>query len=152
MQSSTYLFFDGRCEEAFTFYHHVLGGRVTAMMRHAGSPAEHGVPPEWQDKILHACLDLGGFKLMASDAPPGRYNRPQGFCVHLAVGSEAEAERVFAALGEGATIVMPIAQTFWAARFGLLHDRFGTPWMVNCDLPAGAGATELVPDAMAGHA
>ncbi|MEN0077184.1 MAG: VOC family protein [Paracraurococcus sp.] len=131
-----YLFFDGRCEEAFTRYQQVLGGRITAMLRHAGTPAEAHVPPEWRDKIMHACLELeGGMQLMASDAAPPYFRPPQGFSVQLSVGTVEEAERIFAALAEGGNVTMPLAPTFWATRFGMLTDRFGVPWMLNHGQP-----------------
>jgi len=148
MQVNTYITFDGSCEEAFTRYQQILGGRITIMMRHAGTPAAAHVPAEWQDKIMHACLDLGGGLLMASDAPPDRFKQPQGFSVQIAVEAVGEAERVFAALAEHGSVGMPLQQTFWAERFGMLVDRFGVPWMLNCILPAatasgtGAGGSE----------
>ena len=133
MDMNPYLIFDGRCEEAFLSYQSVLGGRITAMMTHAGSPMAGQSPPEWQNKILHACLDLGDRQLMASDAPPERYRKPQGFAVNLGPATAPEAERIFAALSEGGAITMPLQQTFWATRFGMFEDRFGIPWMINCN-------------------
>jgi PhnB protein len=136
MQINPYLFFDGNCEEAFNFYAKVLGATIEAMFPHAGSPAEEHVPPEWRSKIMHARLVLGNQVLMASDAPPGRQDPMKGFSVSLNVDSTAEAERIFQALAEKGTVTMPIQQTFWAARFGMLVDRFGTPWMINCEQAA----------------
>ena len=133
MQLHPYLLFNGRCEEAFTFYAECLRGRIEAMIPHAGSPAEQHVPPEWRSKILHARLSVGEQVLMASDAPPGRFEKPQGFSVSISVTDPAEAERIFRALAENGTITMPMEQTFWAARFGMCVDRFGIPWMVNCE-------------------
>ena len=138
MNVNAYLFFDGRCREAFEFYERLLGGRIDAMMPHAGTPAEGHVPPEWRDKIMHARLAVGDGVLMASDAPPGRREVPGGFSVSLQLTDPAEAERVFEALAEGGTVRMPLQQTFWAARFGMLVDRFGTPWMINCEQGAAA--------------
>jgi PhnB protein len=131
MQVNPYLFFDGRCEEAFNFYARVLGGKIEAMIKHQGSPAEGSVPPEWGDKIMHAMLRVNDSVLMASDAPPGHFERPQGFSVSLHFTDVAEAERVFNALAEGGKVNMPFSETFWAVRFGMLVDRFGIPWMVN---------------------
>jgi len=136
MKINPYLTFDGRCEEAFKFYERVLGGKIEAMMPHKGTPAEGHVPPEWHDKIMHAYLKVGEFVLMGSDAPPQYFQKPQGFSVSLQVKEPEAAERVFSALAEGGTVRMPLEETFWAARFGMLVDRFGTPWMVNCDKPA----------------
>lgn len=132
-----YLAFNGHCKDAFTFYQSVLGGEIKAMIPHRGTPAETHVPEEWRDKIVHARLECGDLVLMAGDAPPGFYREPQGFSVHVAVDTAEEAERIFAALSENGTVKMPMGETFWALRFGMAIDRFGIPWMVNCDLPAG---------------
>lgn len=135
MQLNPYLTFNGQCEAAFRFYEQSLGARVDLMIPHAGSPAESQVPPGWGSKIMHARLTLGEQVLMASDAPPERYQKPQGFSISLQARDAAEAERVFGALAEQGSVTMPIQETFWAARFGMVVDRFGTPWMVNCDKP-----------------
>ncbi len=130
---NTYLLFDGNCKEAFEFYAGVLGGEIEAMIPHRGTEAEGHVPDHWHDKIMHAKLKLSGGRLMASDAPPGHFEKPQGFSVNLAIATPDEAERIFAALAEGGTETMPIDKTFWARRFGMLVDRFGIPWMINCE-------------------
>jgi PhnB protein len=135
MQINTYLLFTGQCEEAFQFYEKLLGGKIESMMPHAGSPAESQVPAEWRDKILHARMTVGGQVLMASDAPPGRQSKPQGFSVNIGLSDPAQAERIFKGLADGGTVIMPLAETFWAYRFGMLVDRFGIPWMVNCEKP-----------------
>ncbi len=136
MQINPYLLFNGNCEAAFKFYEQTLGGKITGLMRHQGSPAEKDVPAEWLDKILHARLELGDFVLMASDAPPGRFEKPQGFSVNLQLQDAAQGERIFNALSEKGKVVMPFGETFWAERFGMLVDRFGIPWMVNCERAA----------------
>ena len=136
MQLNPYLLFNGRCEEAFTFYADVLGGKIVAMMRHEGTPAAQHTPPEWLDKILHARLDVDGVFLMGSDAPPGRYEEPKGFSVTLNIPVPADAERVFNALAKGGTVRMPLEETFWAIRFGMLADQFSIPWMINCEKAA----------------
>jgi PhnB protein len=128
-----YLHFNGQCEEAFKFYERCLGGKIGAMITHAGTPAEQHTPAEWRDKIMHARLFIGDDVLMGSDAPPGHYHRPAGYSVSLQIKDPVEGKRVFDALAENGTIVMPFAETFWAAGFGMLVDRFGTPWMVNCE-------------------
>jgi len=133
MRLNPYLLFNGQCEAAFKFYAECLGGTIDAMMTHAGTPAEQHVPPEWRDKILHARMSIGDQVLMASDAPPGRYQKPQGFSVSLQIKDPKEAERIFRALEKDGTVQMPFQQTFWAVRFGMLTDRFGTPWMINCE-------------------
>ena len=135
MQLNPYLTFNGQCEAAFKFYEQCLGGKIEAMMPHAGTPAEEHVPVEWRDKIMHARLAVGDGVLMGSDAPPERYEKPRGFSVSLQIKDPAQAERAFHALAEGGAVQMPIQPTFWAARFGMLVDRFGTPWMINCDKP-----------------
>jgi PhnB protein len=136
MQLNPYLTFNGQCEEAFRFYEKVLGGKIEAMMPHEGSPMEQHVPPKWRSKIMHARLRLGDEVLMGSDAPPDRYQPMQGFSVTLGIQDPAEAERVFHALSERGTVQMPIEKTFWALRFGMLVDQFGTPWMINCEQAA----------------
>ena len=136
MRVNPYLMFNGRCKEAFTFYAECLGGKIEAMLPHAGTPAEGHVPAEWREKIMHARLALGEDVIIGSDAPPGHFEQPKGFSVTLQLTDPAEADRIFQRLSDGATVTMPIQQTFWATRFGMLVDRFGTPWMVNCQ-PAG---------------
>jgi PhnB protein len=131
-----YLFFNGQCEAAFKFYARCLGGTIVAMLPHAGTPAEAHVPSGWRDKILHARLNVGDESLMGSDAPPDHYEKPMGFSVSLQIKNPADAERVFHALAENGTVRMPIQQTFWAVRFGMLVDQFGIPWMVNCEQAA----------------
>jgi PhnB protein len=137
MKLNTYLTFDGRCKEAFEFYAEVLGGTIGAMFTHAGTPAEGHVPAEWLPKIMHARLDVGGSLLMGSDAPPDRYKAPAGFSVNIGIDEVADAERVFFALAEKGAVHMPIQQTFWATRFGMLTDKFGIPWMINCPQTGG---------------
>ena len=133
MQLNPYLMFNGNCEAAFKFYEKVLGGTIEAMMPHEGTPAEEHVPAEWRKKIMHARLVVGDEVLMASDAPPEHFQPMKGFSVSLNVDKPAEAERIFQALSEKGSITMPLQQTFWASRFGMLVDQFGTPWMINCE-------------------
>ena len=133
MQLNPYLVFNGRCEAAFQFYAECLGGKIEAMMPHRGTPVEQHVSAESQDKILHARLKVGDGVLMGSDALPGRYEKPKGFSVSLQLEDPADAERIFRALAEKGTIRMPLEKTFWARRFGMLVDRFGIPWMINCE-------------------
>jgi len=133
MKLNPYLIFNGQCEEAFKFYEQVLGGKIEGILPFKGSPAAEGVPAEWSDKILHAAMKVGDTLLMASDAPPGHYKQPQGFSVSIQIGDPIKAERIFQALAENGTVGMPFQQTFWAYRFGMVTDRFGIPWMVNCE-------------------
>jgi PhnB protein len=132
MQVNPYLFYNGNCEAAFKFYARVLGGEIEAMLPHEGTPGSEQLPAEWQKKITHAKLSIDGEVLMGSDAPPGHFNKPQGFSVSLQIEDPAEAERKFQALSEGGVVNLPIAQTFWAKRFGMCVDQFGIPWMINC--------------------
>lgn len=128
-----YLLFDGQCREAMEFYAECLGGNIEMMMTHGDSPMADEVAEDWRDKIIHARLRVGSWMLMASDAPPGYYEQPQGFSVQLAIDDAGRAERAFEQLAEGGTIRMPFAETFWAHRFGMLIDRYGIPWMINCE-------------------
>ncbi len=131
-----YLNFNGNCEDAFKFYEECLHGTIESMFRHEGTPMAQHVSPEWQSKIMHARLKLGDYVIMGSDSPPEHYKPNQGMYVFLSVETAAEADRIYQALSPGATVVMPIDKTFWAERFGMLVDRFGTPWMINCELSA----------------
>ncbi|HKT12021.1 MAG TPA: VOC family protein [Terriglobia bacterium] len=134
MQINPYLLFTGQCEEAFKFYEKLLGGKIAFAMTHADAPGDAHVAPEWRDKIMHIRMTTPGGVLMGSDAPPGRQAKPQGFSVSVSVDDPAEADCIFNALADGAKAVsMPIQETFWARRFGMVTDRFGIPWMVNCE-------------------
>ena len=135
MQLNPYLTFDGQCETAFRFYERALGGKIVAMMTYADMPMAEQTPPEMRGRIVHARLVVGDTVLMGSDAPSGRYEKMQGFSVTLNIDEPEQAERVFAALSAGGAVAMPIQETFWARRFGMLTDRFGTPWMINCEKP-----------------
>ena len=132
MNIDPYLLFNGNCEAAFKFYAKVLGGKIDAMLVHEGTPAAEHVPAEWRNKILYARLVVGDKALMGSDAPPDRYEPMKGFSVTIGIDKPAEAERIFNALSEKGTVTMPFGKTFWAERFGMLVDQFGTPWMINC--------------------
>jgi PhnB protein len=136
MDFTPYLNFNGTCAEAFRFYAQTLHGQIVAMQTHGESPMKDQVPPEWRDSILHARLEIGGRVLMGSDAPPAHYHAPQGMCVSVSVTTPAEGQRIFDAFATGGKVTMPFAQTFWSSGFGMLVDRFGIPWMVNCDQAA----------------
>jgi PhnB protein len=133
MHLNPYLTFNGQCEAAFKFYEKCFGGKIEAMITPAGTPAEQHVPPEWRNKIMHARLVVGDEVLMASDGPPDRYAAPKGIYVALQLKDATKAEGIFSALSEDGIVQMPLQQTFWAARLGMLVDRFGIPWMVNCE-------------------
>lgn len=136
MQINPHVHFDGRCQEAFNFYKQCLGGEIEIMMTHGETPAACNVPEAWKDKIIHARLVVGDQVFMGCDAPPSHYKKPQGFSASINVNHPAEAERIFRELADNGTVCMPIQETFWATRFGMLVDRFGIPWMINCQKAA----------------
>jgi PhnB protein len=133
MEISPYLTFNGECAAAFKFYERCLGGEIVAMQTHGESPMKDQVPPEWRDKVLHARLVVGDNVLMGSDAPPDHYSPPQGLQVSISVPSPSDGERIFKTLAENGKVTMPFEKTFWSSGFGMVVDRFGTPWMVNCE-------------------
>ncbi len=133
MQFAPYLSFDGRCEEAFRFYASTFGGTITFMQTFGESAMADQTPAEWHGKIMHATMTVGGETIMGSDAPPERYDQPQGFYVSIGPADAADGRRLFSALARGGTIHMPFESTFWSAGFGMLVDRYGIPWMVNVE-------------------
>jgi PhnB protein len=135
MKLNTYLNYGGNCEQAFRFYEQHLGGKITMMMTHGEAPDPSGVPPNWKNAILHARLDLGGTELFGADVPPDRFQPMRSAYLSLTVGSKEEAERVYALLAEGGQVFMPMQETFFAVRFAMLRDKFGTSWMVLADKP-----------------
>ena len=136
MHISCHLSFDGQCEVAFHTYQRLLGGEMPTMLRYGESPLADQVPPQWQNRILHATLRLDDQELLGNDAFPDSYKHPQGFSVTLAISEPAKAKEIFMALAEGGLVDMPFQETFWSAGFGVLVDRFGVPWEVNCEQPA----------------
>ena len=131
-QLDTYLFFDGTCADAMRFYERTLGGKLEMLMTHAQSPMAAQTPPGSADRIMHARLVIDGRMLMASDSMVGQpYEGMKGFSLSLAYPAVADAQRVFDALAQGGRVTMTMQKTFWAEAFGMLVDRFGTPWMVN---------------------
>ncbi|APC14659.1 hypothetical protein BLL42_02525 [Pseudomonas frederiksbergensis] len=134
MKINPYLIFNGDCKAAFTFYAQCLQGTLEIMMTFGESPARDHMPASYHDLIIHTRLVVGDQVLMGSDTTPERpYHGISGCSVSLNVTSITEAERIFTALADQGTIQMPLEATFWAARFGMLVDRFGVPWMVNCE-------------------
>jgi PhnB protein len=130
-QLDAYLFFDGTCADAMRFYERTLRGKLS-LMTHAESPMAAQTPPGSANRILHARLELDGHVLMASDAMVGHpYEGMKGFSLSLSYPTAADAQKVFDALVQGGKVTMPMQKTFWAEGFGMLVDRFGTPWMVN---------------------
>jgi PhnB protein len=136
MQLNPHLAFNGQCEAAFKFYEKCLGGKITFLMTYGDSPVAEQTPPGRRTKILHATVALGDDRLTGADVSPESYQKPQGFSVSLQIGDAAEADRIFKALAENGAVQMPIQETFWALRFGMLVDQFGTPWIINCGKPA----------------
>jgi PhnB protein len=130
-----YLNFNGNCAEAFRFYADTLGGRDLQIMKFGDSPMAGQVAETEKDMVMHARFLVGDIMIMGSDAPGGRYNKPQGYAINIGVDTPEDAEHIFGALSQGGNIGMPIAETFWAKRFGMVTDRFGTHWMVNCEKP-----------------
>ncbi|HYO76663.1 MAG TPA: VOC family protein [Thermoanaerobaculia bacterium] len=128
---TTYLSFDGNCREAMRFYETVLNGKLAALITNGETPAAEHVPPGNADRIMHAYLVCDGFVVMAGDSMVGQHRPMQGFHLTLSYTDVAEAQRVYDALSEGGTVEMPFQPTFWAERFGMLTDRFGTPWIIN---------------------
>jgi PhnB protein len=133
MQLNPYLSFNGQCEAAFKFYEQCLGGKILATLTYGSSPIADQTPPEWRDKIMHTRLIVENSVLMGSDSPPEHYEQMKAMSVCLNIDKAEDAERIFHALAENGTVRMPIQETFWATRFGMLVDRFGTPWMINCE-------------------
>jgi PhnB protein len=136
MQISPYLSFKGECEAAFTLYAQCLGGQIGAIFHYAGSPMADQVPADWQDKVMHGSLTVGELVLMGGDVAPDRYEEPRGFSLSIQIKNPTEAERVFSELGKDGRVTMPLEKTFWAERFGMVVDRFGIPWLINCETPA----------------
>jgi PhnB protein len=132
-----YLGFDGTCEAAFKFYEKALRGKILMMVRIKDAPPDVPRTPESEDRIMHARLQVGDRLLMGGDAPTHvPFSPPHGFCANIMVDDPAEADRIFTELAVGGKVMMPMGETFWARRFGMLVDQFGTPWMVNCELSA----------------
>lgn len=134
MKIQPYLNFNGQCDEAFGLYQQALGGTVVGRFTFGNSPMAKEYP-DWADKVMHIAMRAGDQLLLGSDAPPPHYSKPQGLRVNLDFEDVAEAERVYKALSEGGQIGMPLQETFWAKRFAMFSDRYGTPWMVNVSKP-----------------
>lgn len=131
MQLSPYLTFNGKCEAAFKFYEQALGGKITFKMTWGEAPPAEQFPTELHNLIMHMTLAIGDDVLMGADAPSEHYKQPQGINVSLHLKDVDEGNRIFNALAEGGTIVMPFAKTFWSPGFGMCTDQFDIPWMVN---------------------
>lgn len=139
MRLNAHVAFDGGCREAFELYERSLGGKILTMLTYGDSPMAEQVPAEWRSKILHATLTIdGSIVLFGADAMPGQYQAPRGFHLALGIDDPAAAEWIFAALSEGGSVPMPLQKTFWAVLFGMVTDRFGVSWEINCEQPTSA--------------
>jgi PhnB protein len=128
---TTHLFnYGGNCEQAFRFYEKHLGGEITMMMTHGQQPNAKDVPPDQKNAILYARMSIGETDLMGSDVPSERFHPMRSVYLSLSVNTSGEAERIFALLSEGGDIFMPMQETFFALRFAMLRDKFGTSWMI----------------------
>lgn len=138
MQVQAYLNFNGRCEEALTFYREALGAEVTALMRFGESPepCDGHVPPGSGNKVMHSELKIGTSKVMASDCECAGQPNFQGVSLALSPATPAAAEKAFAALAAGGQVQMPLGPTFWSPCFGVVADKFGLSWMIS--VPAAA--------------
>lgn len=135
MQLHTYLNYGGNCEDAFKFYEKHLGGKITMLMRHGEQPGGQS-PPEWSAKVLHARMNLGGTELLGADIPS--FQPIRSAYLSLTLDSDGEADRVFAVLSDGGEVFMPMQETFFASRFAMLRDKFGTSWMLLHPRPRSA--------------
>jgi PhnB protein len=130
MKLYTYLNYGGNCRQAFQFYAEHLGGKITMLTTHGEQPEADKVPPDWKDAVLHARIEIGGTTVLGADIPPERFQPMRSAYLSLLVDSDDEAERIYALLSEGGQIFMPMEETFFAHRFAMLRDRFGTSWML----------------------
>jgi PhnB protein len=137
MKLHTYLNYGGNCRQAFEFYEQHLGGKIIMMMTHGEmpGPTPRGNVIENKDAIMHARLSLGGTELSAADVPPERFKPMRSAYLSLSVATIEEAERIYALLSEGGEIFMPMGEQFFAPRFAMLRDRFGTSWMIVAEGP-----------------
>jgi PhnB protein len=133
MQINPYLSFKGDCEAAFKFYEQCLGAKLGTIFRYGGTPLADQVPADWSDKVMHGNLTFGDQLLMGGDVAPDRYEAPKGFSLSIHIKSTADSERIFHELAQDGRVVVPLEKTFRAARFGMLIDRFGIPWLLNCE-------------------
>lgn len=133
MRLGTHLWFDGQCAEAFRHYERLLDGKLVTLLTYGESPLGQQTPRQFRDRIIHATLSVGSFELLGADVLPEQWERPQGFSVILNLSDLARASAIFTSLSEGGHVRMPFAATFWSPGFGMVVDRFGTPWEINCE-------------------
>jgi PhnB protein len=130
MKVLTYLNYGGNCRPAFEFYQQHLGGKITMITTHGEQPDASKVPPDWKNAVLHARIDIGGTTILGADIPPDRFQPMRSAYLSLMTDTADEADRAYALLTDGGQIFMPMAETFFAKRFAMLRDRFGTSWMI----------------------
>lgn len=135
MKLYTYLNYGGNCKQAFEFYETHLGGKIISMVTHGEQPAPDKSPPNWKNAVLHARIEMGDTVLLGADIPPDRFKPMRSAYLTLLVESNAEAERIFALLSDDGEIFMKMEETFYAHRFAMLRDRFGTSWMLMHEKP-----------------
>jgi PhnB protein len=135
MTLNTYVNYGGKCEEALRYYEKHLGGKILMMMKFGDAPDQAQIPPNMKNGVMHARITIGETFLMASDAPPDRYQPMRSAYLSIGVGSNGEAERIHAALADGGEVFMPMAETFFAFRFSMLRDKFGANWMILHEKP-----------------
>ena len=133
LELEPYVFFYGKCEEALNFYKGIFNGKIASVTRMKEAPPEMAAPPNWGDKIMHARFEAPGVAFQASDGGPDTKNVDGNISLGLSTKDEAEATRVFDKLSEGGDVSMPMQDTFWNAKFGVLKDKYGIEWFVNCD-------------------
>ena len=135
MKLLTYLNYGGNCQQAFRFYEQHLGAKITMMMTHGEAPNAKDVAPDWKNAILHARMSIGETELLGADIPPDRFQPMRSAYLSLIVSSTEEAERIYAVLTDGGQIFMAMEETFFAFRFAMLRDKFGTSWMILHERP-----------------
>ena len=133
MKMHPYVNFNGDCEDAFRFYEQHLDGQPGPIFRYTGTELAGSVPEDWSNKVMHGSITIGGHVLMGADVRAAQYEGPKGFSLSLQIKSPADAERIFHALADGGNVMMALEKTFWAERFGMVVDRFGVPWLINCE-------------------
>lgn len=135
MKLNPHVNFNGNCMEACRYYQQHLGAKLQFSLTYGASPMAKDFPAEFADKIMHATIQIGDSAVMVCDTPPQYYHQPNGITISLSFDDPVEADRVFHALAENGKVTMPLEETFWAKRFGMVIDQFGIPWMVNCSNP-----------------
>jgi PhnB protein len=141
MKLYTYLNYGGNCRQAFQFYEQHLGGKIMMLTTHGEQPNADKVPPEWRNAVLHARVELGDTVVLGADIPPDRFQPMRSAYLTLLLDGVDEAERIYALLSQGGEIFMPMEETFFASRFAMLRDRFGTSWMLLHERPIERGGS-----------